>query len=170
MSTRCCSTLPVQVTSDGGVSRGLGLSVNGQRPSASNFLLDGVENNNYLTTGPLTPISPESIQEYRISVSNYSAQYGRTSGFIANAVTKSGTEHWHGVGYFYFRNAALDANSFTRNLQGLGTPLDREVRPGFQAGGPVLRNRLYLSMAFERFEGRQQQAPQTFNFPTLRAA
>jgi hypothetical protein len=158
-------TLP-EVTSDGGVSRGLGLSVNGQRPSASNYLLDGVENNNYLTTGPLTPIAPEAIQEYRISVSNYSAQYGRTSGFIANAVTKAGTEQWHGVAYFYFRNAALDANSFTRNLEGLGTPLDRELRPGFQVGGPLLRNRLYLSAAYEHFDGRQQQAPQTYYFPT----
>ena len=122
------------MTSDGGVSRGLGLSVNGQRPSASNYLLDGVENNNYLTTGPLTPIAPEAIQEYRVSVSNYSAQYGRTSGFIANAVTKAGTEQWHGVAYFYFRNAALDANSFTRNLEGLGTPLDREAAAGISSG------------------------------------
>src|SRR3984957_4726680 len=80
------------VTSDAGTARGLGLSINGQRPTASNFMLDGLENNNYLTTGPLTPIAPEAIQEYRVSVSNYSAQYGRTSGFIANAVTKSGTE------------------------------------------------------------------------------
>ena len=49
------------------------------RPSSSNYLLDGVENNNYLVTGPLNPVAPEAVQEYRISTNNYSAEYGRTS-------------------------------------------------------------------------------------------
>ncbi len=53
------------VTSDAGTARGLGLSINGTRPTSSNFMLDGVENNNYLITGPLTPIAPEAMQEYR---------------------------------------------------------------------------------------------------------
>ena len=158
-------TLP-EVTSDGGVSRGLGFAVNGQRPSSSNYLLDGVENNNYLVTGPLTPIAPEAIQEYRISTSNFSAQYGRTSGFVANAVTKAGTDHWHGLGYYYLKNEVLDANSFQGNLDGLKRPLDREVRPGFQVGGPLIRNHLFVSAAFERFEGRERQNPQTYYLPT----
>ncbi|HEY6344378.1 MAG TPA: carboxypeptidase regulatory-like domain-containing protein [Bryobacteraceae bacterium] len=158
-------TLPA-VTSDGGVSFGLGLSVNGQRPSSSNYLLDGVENNNYLVTGPLTPIAPEAIQEYRISESDFSAQYGRTAGFVANAVTKSGASQWHGLVYYYTRNEALDSNSFQGNLQGFARTLDREVRPGFQAGGPLWRKRLFISVAAEHFEGRQREEPQTFWFPT----
>ena len=158
-------TLPA-VTSDDGVSRGLDLSINGQRPSSSNYLLDGVENNNYLITGPLTPIAPEAIQEYRVSVSNFSAQYGGTSGFVANAVTRSGTDVWHGIGYIYFRNAGLDANTFQRNLSGIGRPLDGEVRPGFQVGGPLLHQKLYLSGSFEHFAGRQREDPQTFWLPT----
>ena len=52
-------------------------------------MLDGLENNNYLVTGPLTPIPPEALQEYRVSTNNFSAEYGRTAGFLANAVTKS---------------------------------------------------------------------------------
>ncbi len=82
-------TLP-GVTSDAAIGRGLGLSINGQRPSASNFLLDGVENNNYLITGPLTTLAPEAIQEYRVSTNNFSPEYGRTSGFVANAITHFG--------------------------------------------------------------------------------
>src|SRR5215472_2760723 len=78
------------VTSDSGTGRGLGLSVNGQRPSASNFLLDGLQNNNNLVTGPLLTIAPEAIQEYRFSTNSFSAEYGRTAGFIANAVTRQG--------------------------------------------------------------------------------
>src|SRR5687768_7206385 len=105
------------VTSDAATARGLGLSVNGQRPSASNFLLDGLENNNYLSSGPLTAAVPEFVQEYRISTNNYSAQYGRTSGFLANAMTRSGSNAFHGFGYLYFKNEALNANDFQRNLR-----------------------------------------------------
>ena len=82
-------TLP-GVVSDAGTGRGLGLSINGQRPSASNFLLDGLENNNSFLSGPLSTVAPEAIQEYRVSTANFSAEYGRTSGFLANAVTRSG--------------------------------------------------------------------------------
>ncbi|MGD0134739.1 MAG: carboxypeptidase-like regulatory domain-containing protein [Bryobacteraceae bacterium] len=77
------------VTSDSATGRGLGLSVNGQRPSSSNYLLDGLENNNYLITGPLVTVAPEAIQEYRISTNNFSAEYGRTSGFLANATWRT---------------------------------------------------------------------------------
>src|SRR5439155_22523749 len=95
------------VTSDLATQRGLGLSANGQRPSASNFLLDGLENNNYLITGPLVTVAPEAIQEYRISTNNFSAEYGRTSGFLANAITRSGSNAFHGAGYLHVINDAL---------------------------------------------------------------
>jgi hypothetical protein len=67
-----------------------GPRVVGERPasSASNYLLDG-GGNDYLVTG-LTAIAPEALQEYRISTNNFSAQYGRTTGFVANAVTGTG--------------------------------------------------------------------------------
>ena len=103
------------VTSDAATGRGLGLSINGQRPSSSNFLLDGLENNNYLITGPLTPVAPEAIQEYRVSTNNYSAEYGRTSGYLANAVTRSGTDQFHGVLYVYGQTTSLNGNDFQNN-------------------------------------------------------
>jgi Carboxypeptidase regulatory-like domain/TonB-dependent Receptor Plug Domain len=153
------------VTSDGGTARGLGLSIAGQRPTASNFLLDGLENNNYLITGPLTTIAPETVQEYRVSTANYSAEYGRTSGFIANAVTRSGGSIWHGIAYFYFKNEALNANNFQRNLAGLPRSRNREFQPGGQVGGPLIRDRLFVSAAFEYFHGANQNDPQTFFAP-----
>ena len=104
------------VTADNGTARGLGISVAGQRPSSSNYLLDGVENDNYLITGPLNPVAPEAVQEYRISTNNYSAEYGRTSGFIANAVTRAGGNEFHGVGYEYLKNTMLNAADFNDNL------------------------------------------------------
>ena len=90
-----------QVSADGGTGRGIGVTVSGQRPSSSNYLLDGVENDNYLITGPLNAVAPEAVQEYRISTNNYSAEYGRTAGFIANAVTRAGDNSLHGTGSEY---------------------------------------------------------------------
>jgi hypothetical protein len=153
------------VTSDAATGRGLGLAVNGQRPSASNYLLDGVENNNYLITGPLTVVAPEAIQEYRISTNNFSAEYGRTSGFVANAITRAGGDRFHGVGYFYLKNETLNANDFQLNRLGIARVPAKEDQPGFFVGGPILKNRLYFSSAYEYFRSRSQQAPFTFLFP-----
>jgi hypothetical protein len=154
------------VTSDAATARGLGLSIDGQRPTASNFLLDGLENNNYLITGPLTPIAPEAIQEYRVSTNNFSAEYGRTSGYLANAITKAGGNQFHGLGYFYLKNDVLNANGFQENLAGKPRSPDKEIQPGYFVGGPVLKERLFFSSAFERLRSRSQQDPFTFLLPT----
>jgi hypothetical protein len=154
------------VTADQGTARGLGLSINGQRPTASNFLLDGLENNNYLITGPLTTLAPELIQEYRVSINNFSAEYGRTGGFVANAITYAGSEQFHGTVYFYLRNDALNANDFQRNLIGLPTQPLKEIQPGFRLTGPILHNRLLFSGAFERLRDRSRLDPATYLFPT----
>jgi hypothetical protein len=147
------------VTSDAGNARGLGLSIGGQRPSASNFLLDGVENNNYLTSGPLHTVAPEAVQEYRISSGNYSAEFGRASGFVANAVTTTGGAAWHGLAYVYAKRDIFNANSFERNLQGLGKAPLREWQPGISLGGPVTKQRLFVSGAYERFHTTTTDMP-----------
>ena len=153
------------VTSDAATGRGLGLAVNGQRPSSSNFLLDGLENNNYLITGPLVKLAPEAIQEYRVSTNNFSAEYGRTSGFVANAISKTGGDQFHGVAYFYVMNDVLNANDFQQNLMGAARPPDKEIQPGFEVGGPVLRKRLFFSSAYEYFRSRSQNAPSPYQLP-----
>jgi hypothetical protein len=158
-------TLP-GVTDDIATARGLGISVNGQRPSSSNFLLDGLENNNYLITGPLLTVAPEFIQEYRISTNNYSAEYGRTSGFLANAITRSGSNAFHGVAFFYLMNEALDGNAFQANLAGIPRTPDKQDEPGFVVGGPILRNRLYFSTSYDYFRSRSEQSPTIFTFPS----
>lgn len=158
-------TLP-GVTSDAATGRGLGLSINGQRPSSSNFLLDGLENNNYLITGPLTALAPEAIQEYRVSINNFSAEFGRTSGFIANAITRTGSDQFHGDAYFYLQNDALNADSFQRNLASQARTPDHQSEPGFVLGGPILRNRLYFSSAYDYFRSGSQADPYTYLFPT----
>jgi hypothetical protein len=159
------------VGADSGTGRGLGVSVAGQRPSSSNYLLDGVENDNYLITGPLSPVAPEAVQEYRISTNNYSAEYGRTAGFVANAVTRAGNAEYHGIGYEYLKNNALNAADFQDNLAGMGRRPDRENQFGYQAGGPViprgdLKTRLFFSSSLEELISHSAQDPQTYLLPT----
>jgi hypothetical protein len=147
-------------------ARGLGLAVSGQRPTSSSFLLDGVENNNYLVSGPLSSVAPEGVQEYRISTNNFSAEYGRTAGVLANAVTKAGGDQWHGLGYFYAENSVLNGNDFQRNLAGLRVAPLHEAEPGFQAGGPILKTRLFSSTSFEYLRTRGYGDPVTVELPT----
>ncbi len=153
------------VTADTTTGRGLGLSINGQRPSASNFMLDGLENNNYLITGPLSALAPEAVQEYRVSMSNFSAEYGRTSGYLANAVTRSGSSEWHGIGYFNLKNDALNANDFQSNRQGLPRSPLKESQGGFHVGGPLRRNSLFVSGAFEVLRSRGRGQATDFKVP-----
>jgi hypothetical protein len=154
------------VSANNGTARGLGISVAGQRPSSSNYLLDGVENNNYLVTGPLSPVAPEAVQEYRISTNNYSAEYGQTAGFVANAVTKAGGNTFHGLGYDYFKNDALNAADFADNLAGKGRRADKEQQFGYQVGGPILPNRLFFSSALEELISHSKTDPQTYSLPS----
>ncbi len=154
------------VTADTGTARGLGLSITGQRPSSSNFMLDGLENNNYLVTGPLTAIAPEAIQEYRVSTNNFSAEYGRTAGFVANAVSRSGGNAFHGLGYFYLKNDALNANGFQENLAGLPRTPQKERQLGFQVGGPIKRERLFFSSAYEDLRSRSRLGEVDAYLPT----
>ena len=146
------------VTSDAATGRGLGLAVNGQRPSASNFLLDGVENNNYLITGPLITVAPEAIQEYRVSTNNFSAEYGRTSGFVANAITRSGGES-------ISRRRVLLPHERCAECQCVSGELDR-FSPHSRQAGPagILRRRadseeppVLFGSAYEYFRSRSRR-------------
>ncbi len=154
------------VSSDGGTVRGLGLSIDGQRPTSANFLLDGLEANNYLLSGPSLAIAPEAVEEYRVSTGNYSAEFGFSSGYIANAITRAGTNSWRGTGWMNLKNEALDANEFQNNLQGLQRPELREFQPGYQLGGPLRRDRYFLSSSFEYLHSRDHTQAVTMNLPT----
>ena len=154
------------VTADLATARGLGFSVNGQRPSSSNYLLDGLEYNDLLVTGPPGPLAPESVQEYRISTSNFSAEYGRTSGFLANAVSITGAAAMHGTLYTWIENELLDANAFQENAHGYARAPLKEIRPGFVVSGPLLPGRLFASASLELLHFGSRNDPQPFALPT----
>jgi hypothetical protein len=158
------------VASDSAINRGVGVSDTGQRPSSSNFMLDGLQNNNYLTTGPLAIAPPEGIQEFRLSTNNFTAEYGGTTGFLANAVTRSGGVAWHGLGYSYMRRTGLNAGDYQRNAAGMPKLPMHELEPGFQTGGPLRRSgrfgALFGSVTFDALRYRSESGVQPFTIPT----
>ncbi len=90
-------------------SGGAALVVNGLRPQANNFLLDGFDNNESLVNTIVFFSAPDAIQEFRVETNVAPAEFGRAGGGIINAGIKSGTNQWHGTLWEFFRNSALDA-------------------------------------------------------------
>ncbi|MGJ5818615.1 carboxypeptidase regulatory-like domain-containing protein [Paludibaculum fermentans] len=140
------------ITAEAGTTRSLGVAVNGQRPTASNFLLDGIEVNNQLLSGPALIIAPEVVQEYRISTADFSAETGGTSGYTANAITRSGGDAVHGTAYLNLKNEAFNANSLQNNRLGLRRPVSREIQPGVQLAGRLWKRLVYGSASWEHLD------------------
>ncbi|MEW6732073.1 MAG: TonB-dependent receptor [Acidobacteriota bacterium] len=150
-------------------------AVNGNRPISSNYMLDGVDNNNQSVAGFNTNLSPDAVQELRIATHNYSAEYGRNSGFVAVLQTKSGATGYHGSIYEFFNNDALNANSFFAGFVQPDTDLffddnrDRIRRNQFGAtiGGPVIPgSRKVFFFGSAEFHRIRSALINTVNVPT----
>lgn len=142
-------------------------AVNGARSDQSNITLDGVDVNadtkGYAFTSVL-PITADSIQEFRVTTSNYNADEGRSSGAQVAMVTKSGTDVFHGSLYEYNRNTLTSANDYFVKLAELqsGQPntAPELIRNNFggSLGGPILKQRLFF---FVNYEGGRQAEQQS---------
>jgi hypothetical protein len=129
-----------------GVSTLQGLYFNGTRQGSINLTLDGVSTmDTGGGTGPYFEPSIDAIAEVKVLMTNYQAEYGRTSGGVITTVTKSGSKDFHGGAYYYFRNEDLNANEFFDNSTGLPRPTYRYNYPGYFLGGPVLFPRSSLN-------------------------
>lgn len=123
------------------------VQVNGSRDRAFNFTLDGIDINESTAGGsnftPLRP-NPDSVQEFQIVTSNFTAELGRSSGAQVTLVTKSGTNHFHGNGFEYYRTPRLDAKSYPVTIAQL--PKDQFVQHifGGSIGGPIKRDKLFF--------------------------
>jgi len=153
------------VAASNAITRSLGIAANGQRPSSSNFLLDGADANFYLVSGPVLTIAPEAVQEYRLSTNNFQAEFGGAAGYIANAVTRSGGDSWHGEGFLDLQNTALNANDFQDNVNGLPRAPSHQDRLGGFIGGRLWKDRLFSGTSLEYFRSRAQLQPQQFILP-----
>ena len=134
-------------------SAGGAVSINGAREHSNNFLLDGVDNNDSYINQILVPPSIDSIQEFKVQSSTYSAEFGRSAGGQFNYVTKSGTNAWHGSVYEFHRNAVLDAKNFFDDPQD-GIPKFIRNQFGSTLGGPIMKDKLFV---FGSYEGTTQR-------------
>jgi len=112
-------------------------SIAGGRTDSVTYLLDGGLNNNLLDNSVVYNPNPDTIAEFRILESNYSAEYGRNGGGIISVVTKSGTNEWHGSAFEFLRNDALNANTFFNDEAGLPRDVLKRNQYGGTFGGPI---------------------------------
>jgi hypothetical protein len=115
------------------------LSANGQRANSNNMTIDGVAN---IDTGDnggnMAQTNLDAIAEFKVLTSSYQAEYGRAVGAQVQVVTKSGTQHFNGTGYWYGRRSEWNANTWWNNRNGTALPKSARNDSGFSIGGPVV--------------------------------
>jgi hypothetical protein len=154
-------------------SGGAALSVNGLRPQANNYLLDGIDNNESLVNTIIIFPPADAIQEFRIDTAVAPAQYGRAGGGLVNTTYKSGTNNIHGSAFYFMRNDNLDAHSFfnkATDSNGNSVPNNefRRNQFGGSLGFPIIKNKLFV---FGDYSGwRQFQPIETFQSAVPTAA
>ena len=117
----------------------VGININGTRAGSIDLNLDGITSlDTGSLTGPYLAPSIDAVGEVKVLLSNYQAEYGRSSGGTINTVIKSGTRDFHGGAYYFLRNEDMNANEFFNNKNGLPRPRYRFNNPGYFLGGPVL--------------------------------
>jgi Carboxypeptidase regulatory-like domain/TonB dependent receptor len=157
-------------------------SVNGQRPDANYFMVDGVSANlgnagsgslMYQNTAGQLPstnafggvsnlVSLDALEEFRIQTSTFAPEYGRTPGGQISVVTKSGTNVFHGTAFEYFRNDKLDANDWFANAKNLVRPELRQNDFGGVLGGPIKKDKLFFFGSYEGLRVRQPHIANTY--------
>ncbi|MBZ5659856.1 MAG: TonB-dependent receptor [Acidobacteriia bacterium] len=145
-------------------TRGYGsqLSISGARPQQNNYRVDGISINDPANGGPGNVLGSnagvDAISEFSVLTTNYSTEYGRASGGVINATTKSGTNDFHGSAYEFLRNSWLDAPNFY-DPNGV-TPPFRRNQFGASAGGPIIKNKTFV---FGDYEGLRQSKGLSFS-------
>lgn len=117
----------------------VGININGTRAGSIDLTLDGITSlDTGSMTGPYLAPGMDAVAEVKVLLSNYQAEYGRSSGGTINTITKSGTRDLHGGAYYFLRNEDMNANEFFNNRNGRARPQYRYNNPGYFIGGPVV--------------------------------
>ncbi len=143
------SLLSPGVASSGGIGIGTGPSIGGQRPRNNNFMIEGIDNNDKGVTGPLVYVPNDAVGEFSLITNQFSPEFGHSSGGQFNTNVLSGTNKFHGVAYEYFNNRDLNATNQPAG-QHLPNPRYDDNRYGGEVGGPILKDKLFFFVNFER--------------------
>ena len=134
-------------------ANGGNFSVAGGRADSITYLLDGGINNELLGNGVVYNPNPDSVAEFRILTSNYTAEYGRNGSGVITVVTKSGSNGFHGSAFEFVRNTDFDANAYFNIQAGLPRNNLKRNQFGGTFGGPIVKNRLFF---FTSYQGQRQ--------------
>ncbi len=154
--TSAASLQPSASAGEQRAARGFGvqLTISGTRPQQNGYFIDGINVNDYVGGGPGSVVGAslgvDAIKEFSVLTSNYTAEYGRTSGGVVNAVTRSGGNSLHGDAYEFLRNSALNTRNY---FDGPSIPEFRRNQFGGSLGGPIQKDRTFF---FGDYEGLRQ--------------
>ncbi len=146
-----------------GEEGGAALAVNGLRPQADNFILDGIDNNEALVNTIVFFPPADAIDEFRVQTSVAPAQYGRAGGALVVTTLKSGTNDIHGSAFWFNRNTDLNAESFFTSPHTPTPPFARNQFGG-TVGMPILKDKLFI---FGDYEGLRQKIPGSPGYTTV---
>lgn len=126
--------------------------INGNREQDNNVMLDGIDNNEFGDNEVGYSPSVDAVQEFNLISQNASAEFGNFQGGVVNATIKSGTNHYHGDLFEFFRNDALNANTWADGITNAPTPILRWNMFGATFGGPIVKNKLFF---FADYQGQR---------------
>jgi hypothetical protein len=145
-------------TTTSALGGGAKISVTGARPLTNNFLLDGtdiVDPRGAIPGGATGgSLGVETVREFRVLTNGYSAEYGRASGGVFTAITRSGTNELHGSLFEFLRNSALDASRWADNTFGREKPPFKRNQFGGTVGGPIVKNKTFFFGGYEGLRDR----------------
>ena len=152
-------------------TRGGDLSFGGQKGTANSVLVDGGDANNLFfgqssgrAGGGRNPytFSQDAVQEFQVNTSGFAPEIGRSGGGVINMVTKSGTNDYHGTGFWFFRDRAMNANTPINKSRGIARPPYHFNQFGGNLGGPIRRDKLFF---FFNYDGQRNINPNPVFFP-----
>jgi len=152
------SVTPPQSAFSAAPARGLGsLAINtgGNREETVNYLVNGITLNNLTFSSLSFQLSINTIQEFKVDNSTFSAEYGQSAGAIVNVATRSGSNEFHGEVFEFLRNDALDARNFFELTSQHPAPFKRNQFGG-NLGGPLLKKKLFFFFSYEGLRQRQE--------------
>jgi hypothetical protein len=139
---------------------GVNFSVNGLGLRSNNFLIDGQDNNDFISAGQGQPINnPDIVQEVRLITNQFAAEYGRNAGSVINAITKSGTNSFHGSLFEFHNNNRFNSRTNLDEAAGLSSsPYRRENQFGGTIGGPILKDHTFFFSSLQRWTDRRTES------------
>jgi hypothetical protein len=150
---------------------GINFNSNGSRNATADVLIDGASATNFdqnsgIQNVPYTP-SVDSVEEFRVEQTNFTAEYGFAGGTIINVITRSGTNQFHGSAYEFFRNSVLDANEWFNNAS--GTPIAPLKRNDFggTVGGPIRKDKTFFFFDYEGLRAHTSAQSGFMGVPSL---